>query len=125
MLFQPELLQNLSGFLLERSWGSPGHPVTEGWRDVPPLPPGVELGCAVGTNMGKRGAQPPHSVPGQDWPQRGHKTSCFPQEERETGSRSLGKVKYHPRSFCPTGGTRSCPAQPDVPPLLGGSLGSP
>uniref|UniRef100_A0A8D2P8T9 Troponin T2, cardiac type n=1 Tax=Zosterops lateralis melanops TaxID=1220523 RepID=A0A8D2P8T9_ZOSLA len=62
----------------------------------PSSPPRGGAGVCSGDKYGKRGAQPPHSVPGQDWPQRGHKTSCFPQEERETGSRSLGKVKYHP-----------------------------
>lgn len=41
--------------------------------------------------------------------------SCFPQVERETESRRLGKVKYHPRSFCLIGGTRCCSAQPAAP----------
>lgn len=63
LLFQPELLQNLSGFLLERTWGSPGHPVSEGCPSrvcSPPVhPAGVELGFAVGTSMGKRGTATP------------------------------------------------------------------
>lgn len=91
---------------LDSSWRGPGALLaSEGYPSracSPPVhPAGVEQGFAVGTSMGKRGTAT-HSVPEQDCPQ-GHKASCFPQVERESGSRSLGKVKYHPCSSCLTG----------------------
>lgn len=73
------------------------------WRDGAGFYRGDKHG-AEGNSL----AEPSHCVHGQGaeqvWP-LGAKASCFPQVERGTESRSLGKVKYPSLFLSGVGGT--------------------
>lgn len=75
------------------------------WRDGAGFCRGDKHG-AEGNSL----AEPSHGVHGQGaqqvWP-LGAKASCFPQVERGTESRSLGKVKYPSLFLSRVGGTAS------------------